>query len=76
MARRYGKLPTEVLDLTVEDFTLNTIIFSMGMKFEASVKRGRPLVLSGSADDLPSKMDAIFGRIAGRKKSRKRSKGK
>lgn len=81
MALRYGKLPTEVLDLDIDRFSLNCIIFSIGMKYEASLKRGKPLVLTTSADDdegmeLPRKLDSIFGKVSGKIKSRKRGKGR
>ena len=79
MAKRYGKLPTEILDLDIDEFSLNNIIFSIGMKYEASARKGRPMALVGSVEDgmeLPAKLDAIFGRVAGGKAKEKRSKGK
>jgi hypothetical protein len=81
MALRYGKLPTEILDLDIDRFSLNCIIFSIGMKYEASLKKGRPLVLTTSADDdegmeLPKKLDAIFGKVSGPRTKVKRIKRK
>ena len=69
MATRYGKLPTEILDLPLDEFSLNTIILTMGTRYEASVRKGRPMVLTGPDDDLPAKLDAIFSKLSGRKRS-------
>jgi len=79
MAVRYGKLPTEILDLDLDAFSLNHIIFAIGMKYEASLKKGRPMTLTSYADDgmeLPAKLDSIFGQVSGRKKTGKRGKGR
>ena len=73
MAVRYGKLPSEILSLDLDEFSLNSTIFSIGTKYEASVKRGHPLVLTTSAEDgmeLPAKLDAILGRVAGKRTKR------
>jgi hypothetical protein len=34
MGQTYGKLPSELLDLSIEDFDINYICFSMGIQFE------------------------------------------
>lgn len=77
MATRYGKLPSEILGLTLEEFSLNHAVFSLGIKYEASCRKGRPMALSGSGDDggLPDKLDAIFGRVNSRRNIPKRRRG-
>ena len=70
MATRYGKLPTEILSLDVDDFSLNTIVMNTGLSYEASVKRGKPMRLSRGSDDpmnLPRKLDDIFDKLVGKK---------
>ena len=45
MAKRYGKLPTEVLSLDLDEYALNGIVLETALKFEASVRAGTPMLL-------------------------------
>lgn len=68
MAHRYGKLPSEIIALSVEDFSLNRIVLEMGAKYEKSIVKGKPLILSSGDDDvmaLPRKLDAMLARVSG-----------
>jgi hypothetical protein len=68
LARRYGKLPTQILALPLDELALNNIILETSLQYEASARRGRPMMLSRGDDkqDVPGKLDSIFERINAR----------
>lgn len=45
MAMRYGKLPTEVLSLDLDEYALNWIVLETALRYEASVRSGTPMLL-------------------------------
>lgn len=75
MAVRYGKLPSEILNLTVEEFSINSIVFELGTKYEHSARSGKPMVLSSGTDDpmeLPRKLDAMLSQVSGKKRKQRK----
>lgn len=71
MARRYGKLPTEILSLDLEEYALNNVVLGTALKYEASARKGKPMVLSRGGDDgagVRSALETVFARTVGRPK--------
>jgi hypothetical protein len=63
MAKRYGKLPTEILSLDLDEYAINGIILHTALKYEASVHSGNPMVLSRGWDRDESMKAAIDGAL-------------
>ena len=63
MAKRYGKLPTEILSLDLDEYALNGIILQTALKYEASVHSGKPMLLSRGWDKDESMKAAIDGAL-------------
>ena len=63
MAQRYGHLPSEILDLTIEEYGINEVIMRMGMVYEASVHKGKTMVLTtghGRREEVARKLGEFF----------------
>ena len=63
MAKRYGKLPTEILSLDLDEYALNVVILHTALKYEASVHEGKPMLLSRGWDKEESMKAAIDGAL-------------
>ena len=74
MARRYGKLPTEILSLDLDEYALNGIILETALKLEKSVREGSPMLLTRGWDkeeSMKSAIDMALFRASGGKRRRK-----
>ena len=72
MAKRYGKLPTEVLSLDLDEYALNGIVLETALKFEASVRAGTPMLLHHGWDRderMKEALDGALHRASGGRKS-------
>ena len=72
MAKRYGKLPTEVLSLDLDEYALNGIVLETALKFEASVRAGTPMLLHHGWDRderMREALDGALRRASGGRKS-------
>jgi len=72
MAKRYGKLPTEVLSLDLDEYALNGIVLETALKFEASVRAGTPMLLHHGWDRderMKEALDGALQRASGGRKS-------
>ena len=72
MAKRYGKLPTEVLSLDLDEYALNGIVLETALKFEASVRAGTPMLLHHGWDRderMKEALDGALRRASGGRKS-------
>ena len=63
MAKRYGKLPTEVLSLDLDEYALNGIVLETALKFEASVRAGTPMLLHHGWDRDERMKEALDGAL-------------
>ena len=63
MAKRYGKLPTEVLSLELDEYALNGIVLETALKFEASVRVGTPMLLHHGWDRDERMKEALDGAL-------------
>ena len=71
MAKRYGKLPTEVLSLDLDEYALNGIVLETALKFEASVRAGTPMLLHHGWDRderMKESLDGALRRASGGRK--------
>ena len=72
MAKRYGKLPTEVLSLDLDEYALNGVVLETALKFEASVRAGTPMLLHHGWDRderMKEALDGALQRASGGRKS-------
>ena len=72
IAKRYGKLPTEVLSLDLDEYALNGIVLETALKFEASVRAGTPMLLHHGWDRderMKEALDGALRRASGGRKS-------
>jgi len=63
MAKRYGKLPTEVLSLDLDEYALNGIVLETALKFDASVRAGTPMLLHHEWDRDERMKEALDGAL-------------
>jgi hypothetical protein len=72
IAARYGKLPTEILDLSIEDFSLNSLVLSTALKYEASARKGHTMRLSRGGDpreEVVGQLEDMFAKVNSRPKN-------
>ena len=71
IASRYGRLPSEVMSLDLDDFTINKIVCRTAVEYEVSVRKGKPKTLKTgreSNQDLKRKLDAMLAQVSGKRR--------
>ena len=51
MARRYGRLPTDLLSMTIQEYSINEMVMRIGAEYESSQVKGKPMILSDGRGD-------------------------